>query len=136
MSYTNRWWIPNYIVHTHYSGVQSQDELRACIKEIHTYFDQSEGLKVHVISDVSELQQGLSVVETIRIAREFPIHPKNGWSITIGEVSPIMAVVSLLARKVLRLKQANFANSEEALKFLAGVDPEIDWNQQQDEVSA
>lgn len=136
MAYTNRWWIPNHIVYTHYSGVQTKEELRACIKEIHSYLDQGEGLRVHVISDMSELQQGLSFVQTVRIAKEFPIHPKNGWSITIGEVSPIIAMVSLLARNVLRLKQANFLSLEEALKFLAEVDPEIDWSRKQVEISA
>lgn len=136
MSFTNRWWIPNYIVYTHYNGTLTRDELRACIKEIHTYFDQGKGSQVHVISDVSAFRQTLSVVETVRIAREFPIHPKRGWSIIIGEGSPIIEMVSLLARKVLRSKRASFTSSEEALKFLAEVDFEIDWNRKQTEVSA
>jgi hypothetical protein len=134
--YSHRWLVTNHIVYSRYTGVLTRDGLRASIGEIYTFLDQNEGSLVHVISDVSEFQKSLTVIETVRIVRERPIHPNRGWSITIGEKNPVMAMVFFITRKLLKSKRASFTNLEEALQFLAEVDPSIDWSRKQDGIVA
>ena len=63
--------------------------------------------------------------------REVDLKPSNGWSLTVGEKSPMVKFVSNLTRQLLRMRTHTFDTMEEAVAFLREVDSSIDWSKRE-----
>jgi len=122
------WLIENEIYYVHYSGVVTVEELRACMLESYHYVESSPRELVHIINDIGDVIVTVSMKDSMNVMREVGIHPRTGWSFTIGEKSNIIKMVSGLGASVFKVRYRAFDVLDEALEHLKSFDTTISWD--------
>jgi hypothetical protein len=128
MPYTVNWYIKNEVVYTHYTGVVTINELRACLLEMKKMIESSPRNQVHAISDVGDIIEPVAFKDSIGIVREVGHHPRAGWTISIREKSLIVKMGSALGSSIFKLRFRSFTTLDQAIAHLKFIDEALSWD--------
>lgn len=129
MPYSVNWLIENEIIFVRYSGVMTTEDLRACLLESQRYVESSPRALVHVINDVGDVVEQVSMKDSMTVIREVGNHPRAGWAFSIREKSKMIKMSSGLGASVFKIRYRAFDTLDEALEYLKGFDSAISWDQ-------
>ncbi|MBI1282638.1 MAG: hypothetical protein GC179_31210 [Anaerolineaceae bacterium] len=128
MAFSVNWYIKDEIVYVRYSGATTGDELRDSLIMTKEFIESSSREFVHVINDVSDVTEALSVKESMAIVRDVGSHPRAGWTFSIGVKSSIVKMGSGLGASIFKLRYRAFDTLEQALAHLRQFDQRISWD--------
>lgn len=128
MPYFINWYIKNEIIYAHYSGINTPDELRESLLEMRAYIESSSHSSVHIITDVGDVIQPVSVKDTIKILRDIGTHRRMGWQITLREPSMLMRMAIRFGTVLFTIHSQTFDHIDEAVNFLKTQDDTINWD--------
>lgn len=127
MAYTIDWYIKDEIVYIYYAGVSTADELRDSLLEAMAYIDSSPRPLVHVITDVGDVTQPVSIKESLEIVREIGSHDRMGWQITLREPSVMIKMGIAFGTTIFKIRTRTFDGIDAAVEFLKTQDETIHW---------
>ncbi len=128
MSYSVNWYIEDEIIYTRYSGITTVDELREALIATKDLIESSPRDFVHVINDVGNVIEPVSIKDSMRIVREVGSHPRAGWTLSIGVKSNMVKMGSGLGASIFKLRYRAFDTLDEALTHLRHFDQRISWH--------
>ncbi len=128
MPYAVSWYIENEIVYAHYSGVTTPEELRDSLILIKEMIERSSRQLVHVISDVGDVTQPVSPMESLGIIRKVGTPSQAGWMLVLREKSVVIKLGVALGTTVFKSRNRMFDSIEEATAFLKDMDTTLSWD--------
>lgn len=128
MPYSVSWYIENEIIFVRYYGTNTVDELREALLTTKALIESSPRQLVHVINDIGDIEEGVSLKDSLPIVREVGGHPRAGWSITLREKSALMKMGAALGASVFKMRYRAFGTLEEVMAHLKSMDQTINWD--------
>ena len=128
MPYTIEWYIKDEIIYTYYWGAATPDELRECLRKTQEFIDTSPRDIVHIISDVGDVIEPVSLKESMAIVRDVGGHPRAGWTISIREKSMMLKMGAALGSSIFKLRYRAFSTLDQAILHLKYFDPRLSWD--------
>lgn len=126
MSFTVQWLIEGQVLLIQNHRVLSLDEVHAQNDELFGYIDTARN-NIHLIVDNRELKQVPRNVQQIELATQVLKHPSIGWVIEISSHSSMIQLLMTLLIRVMRVPYKRVTNYEDAIHFLRGEAPGLDW---------
>lgn len=127
MPYYATWLIEDEVIFYHYYGKITSIELKQSLFDLNKMIDFSTRVFVHVISDVGDVSESLSLAETMSVVNECTPHPRVGWTITMREPSRFIKFISSISRQLLNYRSRSVNTLEEAFNHLEYMDPTLSW---------
>ena len=104
MAYNTTWLIDGEVIFFHYYGLLTCEEFKQSLIDLNTMIDSTTRVFVHVINDVGDVTQSLSLPEIMSVVSEHTSHPRTGWTITTRETSKFVKFVWTIARQLLNYR--------------------------------
>lgn len=128
MPYAVSWYIENEVIYAHYSGEMTADELRDSLIMMRQMIESSSRPLVHVLSDVGDVTQPVSPMESLGIIRKLGTPSQSGWMLVLREKSVVIKFGVALGTTVFKSRNRMFDSLEEAVAFLKDVDTTLSWD--------
>lgn len=128
MKHKIQWLIENEIVLLIFEGELQPDDLRNALTDMTDVINQSPGGALHVITDMRQITRPISMQDSMRVAREFPVHERIDWQITVGKIDIVTKMSIAVARSVLRTKVISFDTMDEAVTHLKEKVETLNWD--------
>ncbi len=134
MPYKMNWYIENEVVYTQYWGVTTAEEMQNSLIQVKEFIDHSERQLVHMIMDVSAITEAVPLTDSIRITREVGPHERAGWTVTVGEKSPISKMASAMGASLFKLRLKGVGTLDEAFDHLKFFDSTLSWDKAEESI--
>lgn len=128
MKHNIQWLIENEVIILFFEGELQPDDLRSALTELTNFIDQSSGGKLHVITDMRQVTRPLTMQDSMKVAREFPVHERIAWQITVGKIDIVTKMSIAVVRSVLQTKVISFNTMDEAVAHLKEKVEALSWN--------
>ncbi len=128
MPYSIDWYIENEIIYLYYFGENTVNDLRESLSEVVDMCKKSPHPLVHILTDVSNLSEPVSLKESLEVIREVGTDQKMGWNVVLGEKSTLMKLGIAFGASIFKTRNRAVDTLEEAEAFLAEKDITLNWD--------
>ena len=126
MAYNIDWYVENQVIYAKMVGEVTPQEFRTLLQSSALMIDEVEVGQVHIINDVSQLEQMPNFAQIVQAIPKTP-QPQMGWMLIVGETTPIKRFWGEAFARVSPIKYKRLDKLEQALAFLQKEDANIDW---------
>ena len=123
MKRENSWLVEGYVLLSISPATQTNEEMPALDAEFLAYLAQAKGDHVHFIYDMSAQTRTPDL--RAMTGMEFTRHSKLGWSILVGNLSPVVKFMISMVAKITGGRFRIMDSREEAIDFLMAIDQSI-----------
>ena len=120
------WYVNKRVIHVRAYGDVTIDEMHAFNEQVTAMLDEGDPL-VHLIVEDNDVEGMPKSLQTFKEAMPFAGHPDLGWVLPVGNSSPILHFLTNMAAKIYRVRYQRMDSFAEAVAFLKGQDPSVDW---------
>ncbi len=126
MPYAIEWLVPQHVIESKFIKIFTVEELATYDTAVIEMFATSSAKQVHIISDVSKIEQfpSLNHASQMKIIQD----ERCGWVVVTGSSNPLLKTIALIIAKIFgnRLHWCN--TREDALAFLRRMDDTLPEN--------
>ena len=126
MPYQLGWYIEGRVIYRRLWGSLTEDEFRDYFERCVDLLDSGQA-PIHLFINDGPLEH-LPISPTLgKHNRQIIRHRSLGWTISIGRPHEVIRLITLLPRKIMRLRWRWFDSPEPAKAFLKKLEPTLDW---------
>lgn len=127
MPYEITWLIEGEVIYNRNWGAGTIEETRAIIREFRALLELSDRPFVHYLVDNREVTSSPSLIESTKVVREEPQHPRAGWLIAVQVTNPVLHFFTDVTMQLTKQRYRSFRTIPEAVAFLMQVDDTVNW---------